>query len=245
MTAIARTDVDVSSAQVITNKDLSSNTNTFPAFSAHLTPVCTTAGGATGTEDGANTWAKLVTFTTGTNQTVEGSYIYAINEIGAGGNLKEAALIAVGVGSNATSANPTAAVTMLAHTGGYWLTSDAFKVISDGWTSDIVLWMKKAQTYGRFTVCEVGKAAHASLVVTYNDGAAWQSTTPTGAVNNVSTSGVSSGVTFTAPSLIVSSSRTPASSSATGTTGTVCWDASYIYVCTATNTWKRAALSTW
>ena len=38
---------------------------------------------------------------------------------------------------------------------------------------------------------------------------------------------------------------TPATSSATGTAGTVTWDSNYIYVCTATNTWKRAALSTW
>jgi hypothetical protein len=37
---------------------------------------------------------------------------------------------------------------------------------------------------------------------------------------------------------------TPASSSAAGTAGTVQWDANYVYVCTATNTWKRAALST-
>jgi hypothetical protein len=37
---------------------------------------------------------------------------------------------------------------------------------------------------------------------------------------------------------------TPATSSATGTAGMISVDASYIYVCTATNTWKRAALST-
>lgn len=39
--------------------------------------------------------------------------------------------------------------------------------------------------------------------------------------------------------------RTPASASATGAVGEICWDANYIYVCTATNTWKRAAISTW
>lgn len=38
---------------------------------------------------------------------------------------------------------------------------------------------------------------------------------------------------------------TPASASASGTAGTVTWDSSYIYVCTATNTWKRAAIATW
>lgn len=43
----------------------------------------------------------------------------------------------------------------------------------------------------------------------------------------------------------VRSSQTPASASATGDAGMICWDSSYVYVCTATNTWKRAALTTW
>lgn len=52
---------------------------------------------------------------------------------------------------------------------------------------------------------------------------------------------------FTSPSLTTPtlSTATPASASATGTTGTVVWDADYIYICTATNTWKRAAIATW
>lgn len=32
---------------------------------------------------------------------------------------------------------------------------------------------------------------------------------------------------------------------ATGTAGQLSWDASYIYVCVATNTWKRVALETY
>jgi len=43
----------------------------------------------------------------------------------------------------------------------------------------------------------------------------------------------------------VPTARTPASATATGTTGDICWDADYIYVCTATNTWMRAELNTW
>lgn len=38
---------------------------------------------------------------------------------------------------------------------------------------------------------------------------------------------------------------TPASAIAAGTAGTITWDASYIYVCTALNTWKRVAIATW
>jgi hypothetical protein len=43
----------------------------------------------------------------------------------------------------------------------------------------------------------------------------------------------------------VRTAKTPASAAATGAAGTICWDADYVYVCTATNTWKRAAIATW
>jgi hypothetical protein len=39
--------------------------------------------------------------------------------------------------------------------------------------------------------------------------------------------------------------QTPASAAATGEAGTIAWDSSYIYVCTAANTWKRVAIATW
>ncbi len=43
----------------------------------------------------------------------------------------------------------------------------------------------------------------------------------------------------------VRTAKTPSSATDTGNAGDICWDSSYIYVCTATNTWVRAALSTW
>ena len=43
----------------------------------------------------------------------------------------------------------------------------------------------------------------------------------------------------------LSTSKTPASAGDTGTTGQIAWDSSYIYICVATDTWKRAAISTW
>lgn len=42
----------------------------------------------------------------------------------------------------------------------------------------------------------------------------------------------------------IETSLTPANSSAPGTPGQIQWDTSYIYICTAANTWKRAALTT-
>ena len=43
----------------------------------------------------------------------------------------------------------------------------------------------------------------------------------------------------------IGTAKTLASAGATGNTGEICWDAGYIYVCTATNTWKRVAIATW
>ena len=60
----------------------------------------------------------------------------------------------------------------------------------------------------------------------------------------------SSGV-LAAGNLVVSGGRLtlpstpPASATATGSAGQIEWDASYIYICTGTNTWKRVAISTW
>jgi len=39
--------------------------------------------------------------------------------------------------------------------------------------------------------------------------------------------------------------KTPASAGAAGTIGEICWDTSYVYVCIATDTWKRVAIDTW
>lgn len=43
----------------------------------------------------------------------------------------------------------------------------------------------------------------------------------------------------------VRTAKTPASASDTGNQGDIAWDADYIYVCTATNTWERTAIETW
>ena len=45
--------------------------------------------------------------------------------------------------------------------------------------------------------------------------------------------------------LQLASGTAPTSATATGLAGEIRWDANYIYVCVATNTWKRVAISTW
>ncbi len=39
--------------------------------------------------------------------------------------------------------------------------------------------------------------------------------------------------------------KTPASATATGNQGDICWDADYIYICIATDSWKRSAIGAW
>jgi hypothetical protein len=45
--------------------------------------------------------------------------------------------------------------------------------------------------------------------------------------------------------LRIRTAKTPASAGAAGNAGEVCWDGSYVYICTATNTWRRAAIAAW
>ena len=68
-------------------------------------------------------------------------------------------------------------------------------------------------------------------------------TGPTGPISSVE--GPTGPTGATGPSGIGVLPVTPASATATGTQGTVVWDANYIYVCVATNTWKRTAITTW
>lgn len=43
----------------------------------------------------------------------------------------------------------------------------------------------------------------------------------------------------------IASTGAPATASSTGTAGEIRYDSGYVYICIATNTWKRAALTTW
>lgn len=53
------------------------------------------------------------------------------------------------------------------------------------------------------------------------------------------------GVHLNGKILRINTSKTPSSASATGNIGEICWDVGYLYVCVATNTWRRIAHNTW
>jgi hypothetical protein len=65
----------------------------------------------------------------------------------------------------------------------------------------------------------------AGIIAQTGDGSPWRSAVPTDL-----------------PPLI---GAAPASVTSTGTAGEIAYDSGYVYVCIATNTWKRAALSSW
>jgi hypothetical protein len=43
----------------------------------------------------------------------------------------------------------------------------------------------------------------------------------------------------------IAAGNAPATSSSAGVAGQIAWDSGYVYVCVATNSWKRSALTTW
>lgn len=43
----------------------------------------------------------------------------------------------------------------------------------------------------------------------------------------------------------IGAEKTISTASDPGVKGEICWDSSYIYVCVATNTWKRTSISSW
>ena len=259
MTAINRTDVDASSVQVLTHKDLSSATNTFPAVATATNLVATTAVGGQATENTSNTWAKLATFT----HTDYGTACVILAVTTSSSSSHASAIVSVQSRNNGSTTPTVIDVQMIAKAGdASEIGADAFKMISGAYGTASELWMKKAGQYLKFAVYQISRQLDVNATVTYNDGAAWQSAVPTGAVTNVSTNGVTAGniavvtttgsqtltgKSLTSPALTTPtlSAATPASAGATGTTGTLVWDASYVYICTATNTWKRAAIATW
>ncbi len=197
-TATSDTLVGRASTDTLTNKTISGAAgNTFSNIPesavTNLTTnysrlVCTTAGGGIGGSDGPNTWAKIATFSTGTNQFSECTLILSVTDFNSG--YHDSAIVSVWFRSNSTGTNPGVDVSMIAKGGsGSEILSDSFKVISGAWSTDMELWFKKGQNYGGFNFYETSQH-YAGGTLTYTTTPAWQSATPTGAVNNVSSNGV-------------------------------------------------------
>ena len=63
--------------------------------------------------------------------------------------------------------------------------------------------------------------------------------------SNIASPSFTGNVSTSGDSVRIDTAKTPSSATDTGTTGQIAWDADYVYVCTATDTWKRSAITTW
>ena len=153
--------------------------------------VSTTARGSTSSDNGAGAWCKIATFTPPAMQS-DLSAILAVTASDTGG--LDSALISVYFLS---SSSPSVAVTMMGKSGsGPQIAENAFKMVCGTTGTNAELWMQKSSTFGRFAVWEVSRQTVAEtvsvepIVITYHDGAPWQSSEPVGDLRNVRTSGV-------------------------------------------------------
>jgi hypothetical protein len=156
---------------------------------SEVTWRCDTALGA---EDGANTWAKLVTLDCGSLLNRDINLVLAVaSALVRKPDRGDAALISVYARtSDPAGTAPNLSVAILSKTGfteGTHLRSDSFKLVNNGFGLPIELWVKKYLSDGQFTVSELARAERASSwTVTWNAAGAWQSAEPTG--SNTATS---------------------------------------------------------
>jgi hypothetical protein len=197
--------VTTTGTQALTNKTISGASNTITNLPASATPdaarlVCTTATGDVGAENGAETWAKIATLS------IVSSEFFDINLhlVVIGGYARNVmAQVAVWMRSGATNSNPSVDVEIIGGVNSVLgLSNDSFKIISGGWNTNAELWMRKNSAYGQFSIYEIGRKVVPGTTVTYTVNPPWQSATPVGAVNNVSSDGVKSGMKFASDSTL-------------------------------------------
>lgn len=91
--------------------------------------------------------------------------------------------------------------------------------------------------------------ANVNVGTTANDGTGDTLRTAFTTVNlnfaNISTVGFDANNINVMGAITLDNSLAPSASSDPGTAGQIVWDDSHIYICVATDTWKRANISTW
>jgi hypothetical protein len=215
-----------SQTATLTNKTLSGASNTVTNLPASATPdagrlVHTTAAGGSSAANGANTWTKIATISTGSAQYVDCNLLLAFTTSNIGSTQPLSAIISVIACASATGTNPVLGIEMVTKAStSNAIVDDSFKLVSGGWSSDIELWMRKGTANCKFSAYELSRSIHGAVTVTYNSSPAWQASEPVGAAVNVSSAGVRVGgapvVTTTGTQTLTG--KTLDSPAATGTT---------------------------
>ena len=151
-----------------------------------------------GSGSSANYWAKVATYSI-TGDFDDGTFIYHFmpEELGAG----MPAIIAVNVRTNNASGGDshTLNVELMSKPHATPFSDDSFKLIDNGGSSDIELWVKKNDNNCQISAYEMSAHVEDSgFTIAYNQNAAWQSSEPTGTGLNIKTAGVKVAGNFTA-----------------------------------------------
>jgi hypothetical protein len=102
-----------------------------------------------------------------------------------------------------------------------------------------------APTFSRFSDTNTGIFFPAADTIAFAEGGVESMRIDSAGNVGIGTSAPTAMLDINSNTLRLRTAKTPASAADTGNAGDIAWDADYIYVCTATNTWKRTALSTW
>jgi hypothetical protein len=228
MTAIARTDVDVSSTQALTNKTVSLGSNTISGTLAQFNTAVSDAD-----------LASIAGTETLTGKTLTSPKVNQINDTGGAAAL---AVTATASGVNYVTVAGTAS-------GGATASFTA-----TGSDANIFLSLRGKGSYGPILMAggsnlmtcyaAAGNTNYFSLQGAASGGTPFiQAVGETNVSFNIRTSGT--GTVQANGNPVGVKVAVPASASATGVVGQWAADSSWIYVCTAANTWVRGALATW
>lgn len=112
----------------------------------------------------------------------------------------------------------------------------AFRFLSDGGSREVARMLDNGN---------VNIGGHGSPTELFTVGSTSQFAVTSGGAISAATGITSTGTINLTSATTRIATGTPASSSASGTAGTIQYDADYIYIATGTNAWKRVAISSW
>jgi hypothetical protein len=189
------------------------------ALSANTTASSNTAVG----------WASMLATTSGSSNTAVGGGALQSNTTGASNVSVGAISLLSAIGSNLVAVGASA--------GRY--RGSGTDTLTDASSSVFIGYQSRAAANSQTN----------QVVIAGTDGLGNGSNTTT--IGNASTTGTflsgtaTSVLSVAGDTVRIVNDKTPANAGAAGTEGDICWDANYIYVCVAANTWKRVAIATW
>jgi hypothetical protein len=104
---------------------------------------------------------------------------------------------------------------------------------------------KALHVYTTAGVASRFESATATASIDFKDAATGLNLPEVGSIGDVLNLYSGSKVRFETNTINVSAQKTPSSATDTGVKGDIVHDTDYLYICTATDTWKRVAISTW